>query len=181
MERGKEGLLPRRRAGQEPGERSWGARAGDQGRSPPQRGRPAGPAEGERPRGGRRGGITGLGARRGPGCRLAREGMRGGGERSGCGSARQGQGTADQGPADRETRHCCHLSAEAGDAGCGDRWAVRWLGRPLPPGPARCLPGIGETSGEQVHWGSRARKPGALGPWSLASSLVYNCFSSESL
>lgn len=174
-------MLPRRRAGQEPGERSWGARAGDQGRSPPQRGRPAGPAVGERPPGGRRGGITGLGARRG------RERKAGpGGDAWGRGEVRvrlgpPGAGTADQGPADREPRDCCHLSAEAGDAGCGDRWAVRWLGRPLPPGPARCLPGIGETSGEQVHWGSRARKPGALGPWSLASSPVYHCFSSECL
>lgn len=133
-----------------------GARAGDQGRSPPQRGRPAGPAGGKDRSAG--GGITGLGARRGQEVG-SREGMRGGRERSGCGSAPPGAGTADQRPADREPRDCCHLEAEAGDAGCGDRWAVRWLGRPLPSGPARCL-SERPVERKQVHWGYRARKPG---------------------
>lgn len=105
MERGKKGELPRRRARQGPGERSWGLRAGDQGRSPPQRGRPAGPAGGKDRVAG--GGITGLGARRG------RE-VGSGGDAWGKGEVRvrlgpPEAGTADQRPADGEPRDCCHL------------------------------------------------------------------------
>lgn len=158
MERGKKGELPRRRARQGPGERSWGLRAGDQGRSPPQRGRPAGPAGGKDRVAG--GGITGLGARRGREVG-SREGMRGGRERSGCGSARQRQGQLTSAQLTGNPETVVIFRQRLGTRGVGTGGQCGGSGVPC-RGALRGVSLGSERPVErkQVHSGYRARKPG---------------------
>lgn len=108
--------------------------------------------------------------------------MRGGGERSGCGSARQGQGQLTRAHLTGNPQTIVISRQRLGTRGVGTGGQCGGSGVLC----RRALRGVSLGSErpverEQVRWGYRARKPGAPGPWSLASRLVYNCFSSESL